>query len=100
MSTEIEILGASKRQRFVKLTSAGDLYINWEVYGDGEGSRDMETTIIVSSTEFSKMNKRYGFNETDPILKVLQKLSDDGRGDEFIDDLRDGAIEIMEKHVF
>ena len=100
MTSEIEVVGASKRQRFVKLTSGGDLYINWEVYGDGEGSRDMETTIIVSSTEFSKMNARYGFDETDPILEVLQKLSDDGRGDQFIEDLRDGTIEIMDKHVF
>jgi hypothetical protein len=100
MNHELEIVGKSKRSRFVKIDDDGNLIVNWEIYGDGNGGRDMETTLIVSASEFPGMKNRYGYAEEIPLLEVLWDLSNVGRGDEFIDELFDGTIALKEKHVF
>ena len=100
MSAEIKLVGASKRERYIKLLDAGDMSINWEVYGDGDGARDMETILVVSQEEFDAIKARFGFAIETPILEALAAISETGRGDQFIKELFDGTIPLKEKFVF
>ena len=100
MSKEIEVIGASKRNRFIKILDDGDMEINWEVYGDGDGARDMETILVVSKDEFADILIRYGFPNTTPILDALAEFSKSNRGDQFIDDLYNGTIPLKSKFVY
>ena len=100
MSDEIKLVGASKRERYIKLLEGGDMHINWEVYGDGDGARDMETILVVSSGEFDEIKLRFGFSIDTPILEALTSISESGRGDQLINELFDGTIPLKEKFVY
>jgi hypothetical protein len=100
MSDEIRLVGASKRERFIKLLDDGNMQINWEVYGDGDGGRDMETILVVSEAEFDAMKLRFGFSADIPILAAIAEISTSGRGDQFIKELFDGTIPLKEKFVY
>ena len=100
MSDEIKLVGASKRERYIKLLDDGDMQINWEVYGDGEGARDMETILVVSREEFDAIKARFGFTIETPILEAVTAISESGRGDQFINELFDGTIPLKEKFVY
>ena len=58
MSGAIELIGVSGCQRYIGITENGDMHINWEVYGDGDGGRDMETDLIISKDELSAIKTR------------------------------------------
>ena len=100
MSDEIKLVGASKRERYIKLLDDGDMQVNWEVYGDGEGARDMETILVVSKEEFGAIKARFGFTIETPILEAVTAISESGRGDQFINELFDGTIPLKEKFVY
>ena len=100
MNKAIELTGASGRQRFIDINENGDMHINWEVYGDGDGGRDMETDLIISKDEFPGILMRYGFADSVPLLDALIEISVSGRGDQFIQELFDGTIPLKEKYVF
>jgi len=100
MSDEIRLIGASKRERHIKLLEDGNMQINWEVYGDGDGARDMETILVVAEAEFPAIKMRYGFPLDTPVLEAVAEISKSGRGDQFINELYDGTIPIKEKFVF
>ena len=100
MSDEIKLVGASKRERYIKLLDDGDMQVNWEVYGDGEGARDMETILVVSREEFDAIKARFGFTIETPILEAVTAISESGRGDQFINELFDGTIPLKEKFVY
>ena len=100
MSKAIELIGASGRQRFIDINEQGDMHINWEVYGDGDGGRDMETDLIISKDEFPVILARYGFADSVPLLEALREISESGRGDQFITELFDGTIPLKEKYVY
>jgi len=100
MSDEIKLVGASKRERYIKLLDDGDMQVNWEAYGDGEGARDMETILVVSREEFDAIKARFGFTIETPILEAVTAISESGRGDQFINELFDGTIPLKEKFVY
>ena len=100
MSNAIELKGAGGRQRYIDINENGDMHINWEVYGDGDGGRDMETDLIISKDEFPVIRARYGFANSVPLLDALIEISVSGRGDQFIQELFDGTIPLKEKYVF
>ena len=100
MSKAIELIGASGRERFIDINENGDMHINWEVYGDGDGGRDMETDLIISKDEFSGILVHYGFADSVPLLDAIIEISVSGRGDQFIQELFDGTIPLKEKYVF
>ena len=100
MSNEIKLVGTSRRERFIKILENGDMHINWEVYGDGDGARDMETDLIISKDAISAIKARYGFSDEVQLLQVLAGISTTGRGDQFITELFDGTIPLKEKYVF
>ena len=76
------------------------MQVNWEVYGDGEGARDMETILVVSREEFDAIKARFGFTIETPILEAVTAISESGRGDQFINELFDGTIPLKEKFVY
>ena len=100
MEYELKITGRSNRSRYLKIDDNGDLYVNWEIYGDGPDGIDMETILIVSKSEFPNIKKRYGFPESEPLLEVLYSMSEQGRADQFIDELFDGTIPLKDKFVY
>jgi hypothetical protein len=78
----------------------GNLQLEYEVYGRGEGSRSSESIYTVNASEFAKIGEKYGKEGDADILSILQNVVDTNRAKEFSDDLSNGFITIGDHFVW
>ena len=81
--SQISIIGdEGKPVLYASLTSEGKLFFAFEYYGRTENEGDYEFHHTVEPEEFPKIANRFGLNPTDPILLVVQQITDMGKGQE------------------
>ena len=81
--SQIAIIGdEGKPVLYASLTSEGKLFFEFELYARNEHEGDYEFNHTVDSVEFPKIANRFGLNPNDPILSVIQEITDLGRGQE------------------
>ena len=67
---------------YASLTLEGKLFFEFEYYGRHENEGDYEFHHTVEPEEFPQIANRFGLNPTDPILIVVQQITDMGKGQE------------------
>ena len=67
---------------YASLTLEGKLFFEFEYYGRHENEGDYEFHHTVEPKEFPQIANRFGLNPTDPILIVVQQITDMGKGQE------------------
>ena len=67
---------------YASLTLHGELFFEFEYYGRNENEGDYEFHHTVQPEEFPQIANRFGLNPTDPILIVVQQITDIGKGQE------------------
>jgi hypothetical protein len=81
--SQISIIGVEgKPVLYASLTSDGKLFFEFEFYARNENEGDYEFNHTVETGEFPKIAYKFGLNPKDPILKVIQQITDLGRGQE------------------
>ena len=81
--SQISIIGdEGKPVLYASLTNEGKLFFEFELYGRNENEGDYEFNHTVEPEEFSGIANRFGLNPKDPILLVVQQITDMGRGQE------------------
>ena len=81
--SQISIIGVEgKPVLYSSLTSDGKLFFEFEFYARNENEGDYEFNHTVETDEFPKIAYKFGLNPKDPILKVIQQITDLGRGQE------------------
>ena len=92
--TQISIIGVEgKPILYASLTSAGDLFFEFEYYGRNENEGDYEFNHTVKPDQFSIIAARFGINSDESILKIIQQITDSGRGQELERALTNKEIE-------
>ena len=80
---QISIIGIEgKPVLYTSLTSEGKLFFEFEIYARNENEGDYEFSHTVEPDEFPKIAARFGLNPNDPILSIVQQITDTGRGQE------------------
>jgi hypothetical protein len=80
---QISIIGIEgKPVLYASLTSEGKLFFEFELYARNENEGDYEFNHTVEPGEFPKIAARFGLNPNDPILSIIQQITDTGRGQE------------------
>ena len=80
---QISILGIEgKPVLYASLTSEGKLFFEFELYARNENEGDYEFNHTVEPDEFPKIATMFGLNPNDPILSIVQQITDTGRGQE------------------
>ena len=80
---QISIIGIEgKPVLYASLTSEGKLFFEFELYARNENEGDYEFNHTVEADEFPKIAARFGLNPNDPILSIIQQITDTGRGQE------------------
>jgi hypothetical protein len=64
------------------MTREGKLFFEFELYGRNESEGDYEFNHTVEPEEFPKIAMKFGLNPEEPILNVVQQITDMGRGQE------------------
>lgn len=64
------------------MTREGKLFFEFELYGRNENEGDYEFNHTVEPEEFPKIAMKFGLNPEEPILNVVQQITDMGRGQE------------------
>jgi len=91
--SQISIIGdEGKPVLYASLTLEGKLFFEFELYGRDENEGDYEFNHTVDPEEFPQIAKRFGFNPKDPILLIVQQISDVGKGQELERALSNQAI--------
>lgn len=81
--SQISIIGdEGKPVLYASLTLEGKLFFEFEYYGRHENEGDYEFHHTVEPEEFPQIANRFGLNPTDPILHIVQKITDMGKGQE------------------
>ena len=81
--SQISIIGhEGKPVLYASLTLEGKLFFEFEYYGRHENEGDYEFNHTVEPKEFPQIANRFGLNPTDPILLVVQQITDMGKGQE------------------
>jgi hypothetical protein len=81
--SQISIIGdEGKPVLYAWLTLEGKLFFEFEYYGRKENEGDYEFNHTVEPEEFPQIANRFGLNPKDPILIVVQQITDMGRGQE------------------
>ncbi len=80
---QISIVGEDgKPVLYASLTSEGKLFFEFELYARNENEGDYEFNHTVEPEEFPQIAKRFGLNPKDPILSLIQQITDMGKGQE------------------
>ena len=80
---QISIIGdEGKPVLYASLTSEGKLFFEFELYARNENEGDYEFNHTIEPDEFPKISARFGLNPNDPILSIVQQITDMGRGQE------------------
>ena len=80
---QISIIGdEGKPVLYASLTNEGNLFFEFELYARNENEGDYEFNHTVEPDEFLKIAARFGLNPNDPILRIVQQITDTGRGQE------------------
>jgi len=81
--TNISIIGdEGEPVLYASLTSEGKLFFEFEFYGRNENEGDYEFNYTVEPEEFPIIANKFGLNPEDPILKVVQQITEMGKGEE------------------
>ena len=81
--THISIIGdEGKPVLYASMTSEGKLFFEFELYGRNENEGDYEFNHTVEPEEFPGIANRFGLNPEEPILTVVQQITDMGKGQE------------------
>ena len=67
---------------FASLTSEGKLRLQFEYFARDDNEGDYEFNYTVEPEEFPKIAHKFGLNPEDPILTVVQQITDMGKGEE------------------
>jgi hypothetical protein len=62
------------------MTSEGNLFFEFEYYGRNANEGDYEFNHTVKPDQFSIIAERFGLNPDESILKIVQQITDLGRG--------------------
>jgi hypothetical protein len=80
---QISIVGEDgKPVLYASLTSEGKLFFEFELYARNENEGDYEFNHTVQPEEFPKIAAMFGLNPKDPIMNVVQQITDIGKGKE------------------
>jgi hypothetical protein len=80
---QISIIGIEGQPvLYASLTSEGKLFFEFELYARNENEGDYEFNHTVEPDEFPKIATMFGLNPNDPILSIVQQITDTGRGQE------------------
>ena len=80
---QISIIGIEgKPVLYASLTSEGKLFFEFELYARNENEGDYEFNHTVEPDEFPKIATMFGLNPNEPILSIVQQITDTGRGQE------------------
>jgi hypothetical protein len=81
--SHISIIGdQGKPVLYASMTREGKLFFEFELYGRNENEGDYEFNHTVEPEEFPKIAMKFGLNPEEPILNVVQQITDMGRGHE------------------
>ena len=81
--SQISIMGdEGKPVLFASLTLSGKLFFEFELYGRNENEGDYEFNHTVEPEEFPRIASRFGLNPKDPILRIVQQITDLVKGQE------------------
>jgi hypothetical protein len=90
---QISIIGIEgKPVLYASLTSEGKLFFEFELYARNENEGDYEFNHTVEPDEFPKIATMFGLNPNDPILSIVQQITDTGRGQELEEALTNNEI--------
>ena len=67
--------------------------MEFEDYGRNENEGDYEFNHTVKPDQFSIIAERFGINSDESILKIIQQITDAGRGQELESALTNNEIE-------
>ena len=62
------------------MTSEGNLFFEFEYYGRNANEGDYEFNHTVRPDQFAIIAERFGLNPNKSILKIVQQITDLGRG--------------------
>jgi hypothetical protein len=80
---QISIIGdEGKPVLYASLTDEGKLFFEFELYARNENEGDYEFNHTVEPEEFHKISARFGLNPNAPILRIVQQITDMGKGQE------------------
>ena len=80
---QISIIGnEGKPVLYASLTLEGKLFFEFEYYGRDENEGDYEFNHTVEPEEFPRIASKFGLNPKDPILSLIQQITDMGKGQE------------------
>ena len=80
---QISIIGIEgKPVLYASPTSEGKLFFEFELYARNENEVDYEFNHTVEPDEFPKIATMFGLHPNDPILSIVQQITDTGRGQE------------------
>lgn len=92
--SQISIIGNDgKAILYASLTSEGKLFFTFELYARNENEGDYEFNHTVEPDQFSIVAERFGINPDKSILKIIQLITDSGRGQELEKALTNNEIE-------
>ena len=81
--TQISIIGVEgKPILYASLTSEGDLFFEFEYYGRDANEGDYEFNHTVKPDQFSAIAEIFALKPNESILKIIQQITDTGRGQE------------------
>ena len=81
--SQISIIGdEGEPVLYASMTREGKLFFEFELYGRNENEGDYEFNHTVEPEEFPKIAMKFGLNPEEPILNVVQQITDMGRGQE------------------
>ena len=81
--SQISIIGdEGKPVLYASLKLDGKLFFEFELYGRNKNEGDYEFNHTVDPQEFPGIAGRFGLNPKDPILRIVQQITDMGRGQE------------------
>jgi hypothetical protein len=69
-----------------------NLKLQFEYYARHDNEGDYEVIQTVAPEEFAAIANKFGLDPTSDILAIVQQISDDGRGEEFVDALNSKEI--------
>ena len=79
---QIPIIGSEGKPILYAYLDGEDLKFEFEYYGRTEDEGDYEFNHTVDPQEFESIARKFGLNPKDPILTIIQQITDVGRGQE------------------
>ena len=81
--SQISIIGdEGKPVLYASLTLDGKLFFEFELYGRNENEGDYEFNHTVEPEEFPRIAIRFGLNPKNLIMRIVQQITDMGKGQE------------------